>query len=886
MRPSIGLRARLAFPVAILALTPLFGHCIPVATSASAGTDSTYPSIYGTNFTLSVPNVENGRYTAVLGFVETEFSAPGERLFDIEYNGKVLVTNLDVFAQAGAYKPFFLHMNVTRGTDIEEGPLAFRFISRKNQAMLYSFQLRNAAGEDIYSFKAVSLVGADTNSTAVPVVPGPVLWTNAALSLDVRVNDLISRMSLEEKVSQLRNEAAPIWRLGVPAYDYWSECLHGVARAGTATVFPQAIGMAATWDTPLIHKVADTIATEARAKHNLYSQLHDGDSVRYAGLTFWTPNINIFRDPRWGRGQETYGEDPFLTGQLAVAFIRGLQGDDPKYIKAMACAKHFAVHSGPESERHSFNAHPSERDLFEVYFPQFEAAVRQGHVGAVMGAYNRLNGEPCCSNPALLTTLLRNTWGFDGHVLSDCGAINDIYEGHQVVGSLPEAAARAIKAGCDLCCGTNYDFLIYDVRAGMVSTNEIDTALRHALSARFRLGIFDPPEVVPYAKIPITENDTPGHEQLALQTARESMVLLKNDGLLPLLRSKIKHIAVIGENADTVSVLVGNYNGTPARPVTILEGIKAVAGPNIEVSFAQGCPLARNLGNMSAADLATLANAFSNAVAVAKAADVVIYVGGLNPFLEGEEMEVPFDGFYWGDRTKIELPTPQTGMLEALHATGKPVVMVDCSGSAVAMPWAVTNIPAILQAWYPGEQGGRAVAEMLFGDADPGGRLPVTFYGSTEDLPSFQNYSMSNRTYRFFKGTPEFAFGHGLSYTRFDYDKVRLDATNVTINATLKLSFTLRNTGSYDGDEVAQAYVRRTDSDDFRAKQALCGFTRVHVGKNETANVSLEIPLDRFRIWSTTEKRYVVEPGAYELMLGAASDDIRARLPVKVIAAK
>lgn len=856
-----------------------------MGTGAITATDSPFPSIYGTNFTVSVPNVENGQYTAVLGFVETEFTGPGQRLFDIEYNGQVVASNVDVFAAAGAYKPYFLNFSVARGTDIEEGPLAFQFIGRKEQAMLYSFQLRNASGADIYSFKAINLMSPDTNSTAVPNVPGPVLWTNAALSLDVRVNDLISRMTLAEKVSQMRNEAAPIWRLGVPAYDYWSECLHGVARAGTATVFPQAIGMAATWDAPLIHKVADTIATEARAKHNLYSQLHDGDSVRYAGLTFWTPNINIFRDPRWGRGQETYGEDPFLTGQMAVAFIRGLQGDDPKYIKAMACAKHFAVHSGPESERHSFNAHPSERDLFECYFPQFEAAVRQGHVGAVMGAYNRLNGEPCCSNPALLTTLLRKTWGFDGHVVSDCGAINDIFEGHQVVGSLPEAAARALKAGCDICCGTNYNFLTYDFRMGMVSTEEINTALRHGLMARFRLGIFDPPEVVPYAHIPITENDTPEHEQLALQTARESIVLLKNEGLLPLQRSKIKRIAVIGENADTVSVLLGNYNGTPARPVTILEGIKAVAGTNIEVTYEQGCPLARHLATLSADDISVLSNHFSRAVAIAKTADVVVYVGGINPFLEGEEMEVPFDGFYWGDRTKIELPAPQTELLQALHATRKPLVMVDCSGSAVAMPWAVTNVPAILQAWYPGEQGGRAVADVLFGDADPGGRLPVTFYASTDDLPGFDDYSMSNRTYRFFRGTPEFAFGHGLSYTRFDYDKARLNATNVTAKDTLKLSFTLRNTGSYDGDEVAQVYVRRSDSDDFRAKQALCGFTRVHVAKNATADVSLEIPLERFRIWSTTEKKYVVEPGAYEVMLGGASDDIRARLPVTVVAA-
>ena len=882
MRLSTGLASQ----ILIAALAVLSGPWTHAQTGAPAGTPSAYDSVYGTNFTLSVPNVAPGQYTVIFGFVESQFHAPGKRLFDIEYNGNLVVSNLDVFAAAGADKPYYLRIPLRHGADIDEGPLAFHFISHKDQAMLYRFALKDSSGANVFSFRALDLVNPDTNATAIPDVPGPVLWTNAMLSLDVRVNDLISRMSLAEKVTQLRNEAAPISRLGVPAYDYWSECLHGVARAGVATVFPQAIGMAATWDAPLIHRVADTIATEARAKHNLYSQLHDGDSVRYAGLTFWTPNINIFRDPRWGRGQETYGEDPFLTGQLAVAFIRGLQGDDPKYIKAMACAKHFAVHSGPESQRHWFNAHPPERDLFEIYLPQFEAAVRQGHVGAVMGAYNRLNGEPCCSNPALLTGLLRKTWGFDGHVVSDCGAINDIYEGHQIAGSLAEAAARALKAGCDLCCGTNYNILAYDVRMGMVTQEQVNTALRHALTARFRLGLFDPPEMVSYAHIPITENDTPEHEQLALQTARESIVLLKNDGLLPLQRSRIKRIAVIGENADSVPVLLGNYNGSPARPVTILDGIKAVAGTNIEVVFAQGCPLARRTGAPSTADAAALSAALSNALAVAKTADAVVYVGGLNPFLEGEEMEVPFDGFFGGDRTRIELPAPQMELLEALHATGKPVVVVDCSGSAVAMPWAVTNVPAILQAWYPGEEGGRAVAEVLFGDADPGGRLPVTFYASTDDLPGFEDYSMSNRTYRYFKGTPEFAFGHGLSYTRFEYDKVRLDATNVTANENLKLSFTLRNTGAYDGDEVAQIYVRRTDSADFRAKEALCGFTRVHVLKNQAAEVSLEIPLERFRIWSTTEKKYVVEPGDYELMLGGASDDIRARLPVRVAAAR
>jgi beta-glucosidase len=882
MRFSVTLKTWLASTIAA-AFVLLFARSTSAEeTNLMGRIDPSYRNLSGTNFTVPVPNVEPGQYTAVFGFVETEYNGTGRRLFDIAYGQHLVASNLDVFAAAGgARKLYFLKAPVEFATNLDNGPLAFQFIARKGDAILNSLELKNPSSATVFFLKATDMMGG-TGDDAMkpPMVPGPVLWKDPAQPLDTRVKDLVSRMSLTEKVSQLRNGAPPVWRLGVPAYDYWSECLHGVARAGVATVFPQTIGMAATWDEPLIHQIADTIATEARAKHNFYTQFHDGDSARYAGLTFWTPNINLFRDPRWGRGQETYGEDPFLTAQLGVAFIRGLQGDDPKYVKALACAKHFAVHSGPESERHQFDAEPPERDLFESYLPQFEAAVRQGHVGAVMGAYNRLNGEPACSNPFLLTDLLRNQWGFDGHVVSDCGAIEDIYAGHKVVGTPEEAAARAIKAGCDLCCGTTYDALVHAVKMGLVDERQIDRALQHVLTARFRLGLFDPPASVPYAQIPISQNDTPEHEQLALQTARESIVLLKNDGLLPLQRAKIKRIAVIGANADSITTLLGNYNGTPARPVTVLDGIKHVAGDGIEVAFAAGCPLARHTG---AADPSSTA-AISNALETAKTADVILYVGGLSPNLEGEEMSVNYEGFHGGDRTRIELPTPQTDLLKALHATGKPVVFINCSGSAVAMPWEAANLPAILQAWYPGEAGGLAVAEVLFGDTNPGGRLPVTFYSSTDDLPGFEDYSMANRTYRYFKGTPEFAFGHGLSYTRFDYSKARVNSKKVPATGTLKLSFALKNSGPFDGDEVAQVYVRHVDSKVPQAKLALCGFVRVHVPKKQTASVSLEIPLERFRYWSTVEKRYVVEPGAYELLIGAASDDIRARVPLTIVA--
>ena len=715
-----------------------------------------------------------------------------------------------------------------------------------------------------------------------PVVTGPEIWKDPAQPVAARANDLVRRLSLAEKIQQMRNSAPAIPRLGIPAYNYWNECLHGVARAGNATVFPQAIGLAATWDVPLLHEVADTIATEARAKHNDYVATHDGNSARYFGLTFWTPNINIFRDPRWGRGQETYGEDPFLTARLGVAFIRGLQGDDPNRLKAMACAKHFAVHSGPEPERHRFDVSPPERDFYETYLPHFEAAVREGRVGAVMGAYNSVYGKPACANPLLLTELLRKRWGFDGHVVSDCGAIYDIWANHNFTATPEEAAAAAVKAGDDLCCGKDYNALARAVQKGLIADQEIDTAVGRALEARFRLGLFDPPDQVPYAQIPITENDTPAHEALALKAARESIVLLKNEGLLPLDRTRIKRIAVIGTNAAFVPVLLGNYNGTPARPVTLLEGIQRAAGTNIQVIYEPGCPLALGRDGSGRPDAQT----WSRTISSAWMSDVIVYVGGISPRLEGEEMPVDYEGFNGGDRTQIELPTVQSELLEALLGAGKPVIFVNCSGSAMAMPWVVTNVPAILQAWYPGEQGGRAVAEVLFGDVNPAGRLPVTFYHATADLPAFDDYSMSNRTYRYFNGRPDFAFGHGLSYTSFDYNTPALNGTNVAAGDTLKLVFQLLNTGNWDGDEVVQVYFRQVNSTRSQPRLALCGFARLHLQAHQGARLTLDIPAERFRTWDPARRQYVIEPGDYELLVGAASDDIRLRVPFKIVGAK
>jgi len=839
--------------------------------------------IHGPSFSVSVPNLPAGKYSVRIGLVEVDYLAAGQRYFDIACGDQVIATNLDIFTDTGgAGKVKTITATIDHPGDALRGPLTLSFTGRTNDAKLNTLEVRDASNTSLISFRAADLIGAEDSATITPpTVTTPEIWKDASQPREARVRDLVSRMSLAEKIQQMRNGAAGIPRLGVPAYDFWSECLHGVGRAGTATVFPQAIGMASTWDTSLLHDIADVIATEARAKHNDYIAKHNGDAARYYGLTFWTPNINIFRDPRWGRGQETYGEDPFLTSRLGVAFIRGLQGDDPDHLKAMACAKHFVVHSGPESTRHSVDVEPTERDFYETYLPHFEAAVREGHVGAVMGAYNSVFGLPACANPMLLTDLLRKQWGFDGHVVSDCGAIYDIYANHKTVGTSEEAAAIAVKAGDDLCCGTDYNSLTRAVKAGLISESEIDVAVRRLFDARFRLGMFDPPDKDPYAGITLAQNDTPEHEALALKTARESIVLLKNRGILPLDRTKFKRIAVLGANANSIPMLLGNYNGTPARPMTILDGIKAAAGNGVEVitdtNFNYPLALQDESGWQPVHEM-------ESAVKTAQMADVIVYVGGISPQLEGEEMRVNYQGFSGGDRTRIELPAIQTDLLKALQATGKPVVFVNCSGSAIAMPWEATNLPAIVQAWYPGEQGGRAVAEVLFGDVNPSGRLPITFYRATSDLPKFEDYSMTNRTYRYFAGSPLFAFGHGLSYTKFDYADAELARKRIGYGEPVKLTFSLKNSGTRDGDEVTQVYFRHINSAVPQPRMALCGFARVSIPKDQTARISLEIPAERLRYWDTAKKQYVVEAGDYELLVGSASDDIRLRVPLKITA--
>jgi beta-glucosidase len=839
--------------------------------------------INGKNFTVTISHLPAAKYTVAIGEVETSAGAAGERVFDVTSGDTALARNFDIVATAGgARKICYINGTVEHDDDSIGGPLKISFSARKGMAKFNTFEVKNASGASAVAFSASELADSfSAAATRIPEINEAPIWRDPSQSLQARANDLIRRMSLAEKVAQLQNGAPGIPRLGLPAYNYWNEALHGVANNGTATVFPEPVGGAAAWNPELLHQEGTVIGIEGRAKFNDYTTKHNGDSKWWYGLTFWTPNINIFRDPRWGRGQETYGEDPYLTSEIGVEFVKGIQGDDPNYMLAMACAKHYAVHSGPEPDRHRFDAQVSERDMYETYLPQFERVVREGKVAGVMGAYNAVNGVPCCASSFLLDDLLRKQWGFEGYVVSDCDAIHDIWgqQQHHFVNTPEEAAAAAVKAGCNLCCGGDYNALVRAVQKGLITEKEIDQALYYTLWTRFRLGMFDPAEKVPYSKYTIKDNDTPEHQQLVLKVARQSLVLLKNDGILPLDRSKLKRIAVIGPNGKSTSMLEGNYHGSASHPISILNGITQLAGTNIEVTFAQGSPITTNkvIAAWSRQDNETtrpLAELNSEAVSQAANADLIIYVGGITPAQEGE-------GF---DRDSIELPEVQEKLVQALHATGKPVVMVNCSGSAIALPWEDEHLPAILQAWYPGEEGGQAVAEILFGKVNPSGHLPITFYRATADLPAFTDYSMTNRTYRYFSGKPLYAFGHGLSYTKFDFKSGKLGSKKISADGTVKVMFTVKNSGKLDGDEVAQVYFRHVHSAVPQPKLALCGFTRVHLKHGESTKVTVEVPTARLRYWDTQKKQYVVEPGDYEFLIGAASDDIRLKLPMTIAA--
>jgi beta-glucosidase len=835
--------------------------------------------INGKNFTVTISHLPAGKYTVAIGEVETSAGAAGERIFDVTSGDTALARNFDIVATAGgARKVCYINGTVEHEDDSIGGPFKISFSASKGRAKFNTIEVKNA----LVAFSASEMVDTfSASATRVPEISDPPIWRDPSKPPKARADDLIRRMSLAEKVAQLQNGAPGIPRIGLPAYNYWNEALHGVANNGSATVFPEPVGGAAAWNPQLLHQEGTVIGIEGRTKFNDYTTKHNGDSKWWYGLTFWTPNINIFRDPRWGRGQETYGEDPYLTSEIGIEFVKGIQGDDPNYMLAMACAKHYAVHSGPEPDRHRFDAQVSERDMYETYLPQFERVVREGKVAGVMGAYNSVNGMPCCASSFLLDDLLRKQWGFEGYVVSDCDAIHDIWgrQQHHFVNTPEEAAAAAVKAGCNLCCGGDYNALVRAVQKGLITEKEIDQALYYTLWTRFRLGMFDPAEKVPYSKYTLKDNNTPEHRQLALEVARQSLVLLKNDGILPLNRSKLKRIAVIGPNGKSTSMLHGNYHGSASHPISILSGITQLAGTNIEVTFAQGSPITTNkaIAAWSRQDNETtrpLPELNAEALSQAANADLIIYVGGITPAQEGEMF----------DRDSIELPEVQEKLVQALQATGKPMVMVNCSGSAIALPWEDEHLPAILQAWYPGEEGGRAVAEVLFGEINPSGHLPVTFYRATADMPAFTDYSMTNRTYRYFSGKPLYAFGHGLSYTTFDYKSGKLDSKKIAANGTAKVTFTVKNTGKRDGDDVAQVYFRHVGSSVPQPKLALCGFARVHLKRGESNKVTVEVPTLRLRYWDTQKKQYVVEPGDYEFLIGAASDDIRLKLPMTIAA--
>lgn len=674
-----------------------------------------------------------------------------------------------------------------------------------------------------------------------------------------RIEDLLSRLTLLEKINQLGHANHPIERLGVPAYNWWNEACHGVGRCGRATVFPQVIGLGATWNRELVHRIASAISDEARAKH--HAAAAEGRRGQYQGLTFWTPNINIYRDPRWGRGQETFGEDPYLTGELGVATVRGLQGDHPDYLKTAACAKHFAVHSGPEQARHVFDARPTPKDLAETYLPAFERLVRAG-VEAVMGAYNRTLGEPCCASRFLLQEALRERWGFRGHVVSDCGAIDDFHLHHHTTSNAAESAALAVKRGCDLNCGCTYDDLFVAVRDGLITEAEIDVSLRRLLATKFKLGCFDAPERVPWSTTPLRVVECDEHRALARTAAVESMVLLKNNGVLPL--RDHDSLLVTGPTAASVDALVGNYYGFSSRMITIAEGILERAPATCRASHRLGCPLS---GTMAPGINYTLLTAAEN--------EVVIAVLGLDGSLEGEEGDT-VASLTGGDRIEIELPRVQREFFQALRKQSRRLVVVLTGGGAVAVPEIHELADAVLQVWYPGCEGGRAVAQVLFGDVAPSGRLPVTVPFRTPDLPPFDDYAMRGRTYRYARQAPLYPFGFGLSYARVTYERIELSVPRLAQGERVTVRAVLTNATESAALETVQCYVQpmRVAPDDPLA--TLVDFEKIAVPAHATRSAEFVLPSDAFALVDEQGTR-AHAPGRYRVVVGAASPGARAQ---------
>ena len=682
-----------------------------------------------------------------------------------------------------------------------------------------------------------------------------------------RAAALVAQMTLEEKVSQTLYNAPAIERLGIPAYNWWNEALHGVARAGTATLFPQTIGIAAAFDEELVGRMAETIATEARAKYN--AQKKAGDRDIYKGLTFWSPNVNIFRDPRWGRGQETYGEDPYLTSRMGVRFIEGLQGDDPDYLKAAACAKHFAVHSGPEGLRHSFDAVVSRQDLYETYLPAFKACVQEAKVEAVMGAYNRTNGEPCCGSKTLLQDILRKEWGFEGHVVSDCWAILDFHENHKVTKTPLESAAMAMNNGCDLNCGCMFPNLRDAVRGGYVDEARLDEAVTNLMECRMKLGLFEEEGKVSFDAIGYDQVDTKENRALNLEISRKSLVLLKNeDHLLPLDKTKIRSIGVIGPNADSRKALVGNYEGTASRYVTVLEGIEDYVGEDVRVYYSEGCHLYRDrTSNLAQAD-----DRMSEVRAVCEVSDVVVVVLGLDSGIEGEQGDAGNE-FASGDKKDLKFPGLQPEVLRVAYESGKPVILVSMTGSAMALSWEAEHIPAIIQAWYPGPQGGRAVAELIFGAYSPEGKLPVTFPYTTEELPEFTDYAMKGRTYRYMENDALYPFGYGLSYTSFAQKETALDTRTIEEGGTVTVTAAVQNTGAMAGGQTLQVYVKALRENTPNAQ--LKGLQKVYLQPGEEKTVRIALPETAFGLYNE-EGECILEAGDYAVYAGMQQPDERS----------
>lgn len=674
--------------------------------------------------------------------------------------------------------------------------------------------------------------------------------------------ELVSKMTIEEQAFQLTYRAPAIPRLNIPEYNWWNEALHGVARAGAATMFPQAIAMAASFDEEMMHEIGDVISTEGRAKYNAYSS--EGDRDIYKGLTFWSPNINIFRDPRWGRGHETYGEDPYLTSRLGVAFIKGIQGDG-KYLKAAACAKHFAVHSGPENIRHEFNSVVGKKDLEETYLPAFEACVKEGDVESVMGAYNRVNGEPSCGSHTLLKEILRDRWGFEGHVVSDCGAIMDFHQFHKITKTVTDSAALALSNGCDLNCGNVYLHILEALQEGKITEEQITTACERVMATRYRLGMFS--DDCEYDQIPYSANDTKEHHELAIRAACKSMVLLKNNGILPLNAEKLSTLAVIGPNADSREVLWGNYHGTASRNITVLDGIQEAVGDKVRVYFSQGCPLYQDAAE---GGLARKDDRIAEAVHIAKMSDAVILCLGLDGKFEGEDGDAN-NPYASGDKTSLTLPGRQMALLRAVLDTGKPVIMVLGTGSALSFEGEEERCAAVLNMWYPGALGGKAVAQVLFGEAMPSGKLPVTFYHTTEELPDFTDYSMKGRTYRYMEQEALYPFGYGLTYVPFEASDLSVKVEGDEADVTL----TVKNLGDRTASQTVQVYVKDLESPFAVRNHSLKAFRCVEVKGGESRTVTLHLDRKAFEAIND-EGEHILDSHKFRIYAGFSQPDARS----------